>query len=212
MAEIINNIAKVRKQRGLSQQQLADKVGAHVITISNLERGRAPLTSEWMERLSIALRVDESLLLKMERPLKIFVGAELTASRLLFREAEDMEHAENMQFSVAIAETPGNFSADSHRWAVLRDDSLYPVFQEFDVVRLVPVLENNEDEFAWAKRRLCIVMPHGEDKAYIGYLSGESVEGHLKVNRIVGPPVDVDGPSIIFVIDRAIYQPSFRED
>jgi transcriptional regulator with XRE-family HTH domain len=212
MAEITNNIAKVRKQRGLSQQQLADKVGAHVITISNLERGRAPLTSEWMERLSIALRVDESLLLKMERPLRVFVGAELTANRLIFWEAEDIENSENMQFSVAIAETPGNFSADSHRWAVLRDASLYPVFQELDVVRVVPVLENNEDEFEWAKQRLCIVMPRGKEEIYVGYLSRESVEGHLKVNRIVGPPIDVDGPSIIFVIDRAIYQPVFRED
>ena len=35
-----NRIAEERKARGMTQQQLADAVGAHWITISKLERGR----------------------------------------------------------------------------------------------------------------------------------------------------------------------------
>ncbi len=52
-----NRIAHFRKVAGLTQQQLADKVGSHWITISKLERGVNGLSVDWMERLAEPLGV-----------------------------------------------------------------------------------------------------------------------------------------------------------
>jgi len=58
-----NRIAEARKARGMTQQQLADAVGSHWITISKLERGRIRLTTDWLERLAKPLGVSERDLL-----------------------------------------------------------------------------------------------------------------------------------------------------
>jgi transcriptional regulator with XRE-family HTH domain len=58
-----NRIAEERKARGMTQQQLADAVGSHWITISKLERGRIKLTTDWLEKLSKPLGVNPSDLL-----------------------------------------------------------------------------------------------------------------------------------------------------
>jgi transcriptional regulator with XRE-family HTH domain len=52
-----NRIAEERKAKGMTQQQLADAVGAHWITISKLERGRIKLTTDWLEKLAEPLGV-----------------------------------------------------------------------------------------------------------------------------------------------------------
>ena len=52
-----NRIAAERKARGMTQQQLADAVGAHWITISKLERGHIKLTTDWLEKLAKPLGV-----------------------------------------------------------------------------------------------------------------------------------------------------------
>ena len=55
-----NNIAALRDQVGVTQEELADKVGAHPVTISNLERGKLPLTLDWKGRIAAALGADIS--------------------------------------------------------------------------------------------------------------------------------------------------------
>ena len=50
-------LLRVRNARGMTQQKLADQVGAHWITISKLERGIIKLTTEWMEKLAAPLGV-----------------------------------------------------------------------------------------------------------------------------------------------------------
>jgi DNA-binding XRE family transcriptional regulator len=52
-----NRIAEERKAKGMTQQQLADAVGAHWITISKLERGRIKLTTDWLEKLAEPLGI-----------------------------------------------------------------------------------------------------------------------------------------------------------
>jgi len=52
-----NRIAERRKSLGITQQQLADAVGAHWITISKLERGKIKLTTEWLDKLANPLSV-----------------------------------------------------------------------------------------------------------------------------------------------------------
>jgi ribosome-binding protein aMBF1 (putative translation factor) len=45
-----------RKSKGWSQEQLAEALGSHAVTISNLERGKLPLTHEWVTRIDAVLR------------------------------------------------------------------------------------------------------------------------------------------------------------
>jgi len=50
-----NNIKEIRKDRGLSQEQLANAVHTTKATISKLENGDIQLTMEWMRRLANVL-------------------------------------------------------------------------------------------------------------------------------------------------------------
>ncbi len=50
-----NRIRDLRKQNGLNQQQLADRIGTTGQQVGHLEAGRRKLTQDWMERLAQGL-------------------------------------------------------------------------------------------------------------------------------------------------------------
>ena len=50
-----NSIRALRKQNGLSQQELAKRIGTTGQRVGNLENGRRKLTQDWMERLAAGL-------------------------------------------------------------------------------------------------------------------------------------------------------------
>lgn len=53
----MNRIREIRKRRGLTGKELADKVGTDQVNISRLENGKRKLTEEWMRRIAKALEV-----------------------------------------------------------------------------------------------------------------------------------------------------------
>jgi len=53
-----NRIAEWRTARGLTQEQLADLVGAHFTTINRIENGKQGLSQKWIEKLSKVLEVN----------------------------------------------------------------------------------------------------------------------------------------------------------
>ncbi len=53
--EQINNIRRWRKQRGLTMQDLAERIGTSQQQIDRLEKGRRRLTVDWLVRLSQGL-------------------------------------------------------------------------------------------------------------------------------------------------------------
>jgi transcriptional regulator with XRE-family HTH domain len=55
VAKVRNRIAEWRRAAGLTQEELAERVGTTGNSISRLERGETRLNTEWMERLSKAL-------------------------------------------------------------------------------------------------------------------------------------------------------------
>src|SRR5690349_9282124 len=57
-AAVENNVAAYRKQRGLSQTDLADKVGTTLNMLGKLERGDRTLDIEWLEKIGRALDVE----------------------------------------------------------------------------------------------------------------------------------------------------------
>jgi len=61
-----NKITDLRKQKGLSQKELAQRIGTSGQQVGHLEAGRRQLTQDWMERLATGLEC---------RPEDLFVGA-----------------------------------------------------------------------------------------------------------------------------------------
>lgn len=55
-------LAKLRKDRNLTQQALADRIGMHVIQIRRYERGSSQPTLDVIRRLAVALSVSSDTL------------------------------------------------------------------------------------------------------------------------------------------------------
>lgn len=58
-----NNLYTIRKQKGLSQKDIAEMLGVSYQQISFLENGDRQLTDAWLERLSKALNCTKAELL-----------------------------------------------------------------------------------------------------------------------------------------------------
>lgn len=54
----MDNMSKIRKARNLTQQQLADMVGANQATISKIEQGNGNPTLDMINRIATALHVE----------------------------------------------------------------------------------------------------------------------------------------------------------
>lgn len=59
---------KIRKEKGLSQPELAERIGTTTQQISKLENGDRKLAPEWIDRLSKALQCSKAELLGEEAP------------------------------------------------------------------------------------------------------------------------------------------------
>lgn len=68
MTAPVNRIAEMRKQAGLTQQALADKLGIHWVTVSKIERGNIKLTFERCKQIASALGVSERVLIYTDDP------------------------------------------------------------------------------------------------------------------------------------------------
>lgn len=77
----MNRIAEFRKKRGLTQIELAEKLGTTQGALSSWETGRVSLTSDNLIRLSEALNcsTDELLGLEEKEPVLVNNDPELTA-------------------------------------------------------------------------------------------------------------------------------------
>lgn len=62
------NIRRLRRERGLSQEELADEIGVHRTFMGGIERGERNLTLQTFERLAQRLGVDPVSLLTEPDP------------------------------------------------------------------------------------------------------------------------------------------------
>lgn len=193
-----NKIAFFRKMRRMTQQELADEIGAHWITVSKLERGILPLTLEWSGKLSRALKVDESEF----RPAvtaNIFVSSLVKEGKLIG--TEDGE-PHTVAFDTA-AINPGNTF-----WAVVADNALYPHFQSGDLLRLVVTVDEPKKYVG----RLCLVRPADEPRYYICYLEQGRTPGTFTARLLTSRPLVDIKISTVALIERAIFQPKLTKE
>jgi transcriptional regulator with XRE-family HTH domain len=125
MANSFNGIAGARKRLGLTQQQLAEKVGTHWITISKLERGKQQLTRAWIDKLSGALGIGYDELLG-SGPLKPSHQIEVVSSL----RGDLVERIEPPDAVEIIRREP-----NTGYWLRVGDESWKPFFLAGDLVR-----------------------------------------------------------------------------
>ena len=82
-------LAQLRKQRGLSQEELARRVGAIQVVISDYENGKSRLFAETAVRFAAALDVPVQELLQVSKP--VAVEPAHRPSRRLLRRMEQIE-------------------------------------------------------------------------------------------------------------------------
>jgi transcriptional regulator with XRE-family HTH domain len=82
-------LAQLRKQRGLSQEELARRVGAIQVVISDYENGKSRLFAETAVRFAAALDVPVQELLQVSKP--VAVEPAHRPSRRLLRRMEKIE-------------------------------------------------------------------------------------------------------------------------
>jgi DNA-binding XRE family transcriptional regulator len=192
-----NKIAELRKKRKMSQQQLADAVGSHWVTISNIERGKAPLTLEWANRIGKALQVDADAIMQNEEPPVVHIEGMLGSHGIeLWPEGS----------TVSLPISPG-ISIPYPFWLVISDNDAYPIFQIGDLARVIAIDHLRSDHLKVCIGCLCVVEWEGSDRAAIGYLNQGRTPHTFSVTRITAPPINEIKITKIGLIDRGIYQP-----
>jgi transcriptional regulator with XRE-family HTH domain len=196
-----NKIAEVRKRRKMSQQALADAVGAHSVTISNLERGKAKLTHEWLDKIAAALGVDWPALLDDEPATRVYVAGYIAKQGEVHWTTETTTVDAKLGFT----------SVYGAEWLLVGDDTLYPAFQAGDLLRMVVVDDEEPEILAACLGRLCLVQSTTNDNQFIGYLQRGTAANRFTFNRISATPITDVEIKLLCVIDRAMYRPALPE-
>lgn len=194
-----NRIGELRKVRKLTQQQLADAVGSHWITISKLERGVMRLSDEWRGAIAKALGVDEWELIVGARALPtVHVEGRIEeGGKIIPLEEEDTSEAFHLSTDY--------FTHPGYRWLVVAGDALWPWYQDGDRICISLLAE---DEIDNARGRVCVAWyasPNGTEEVTVGILDRGRPDGNYTINRIGGPPVRNIRLSSLAVVAMVVY-------
>ena len=152
-----NNIAKIRKRKGMTQQQLADLLGVHWITISKLERGVMQITGGWLERLAASLKVS---------------AAEIWGTT----KAREVEVSGHIYEGLRVGEYEPGFMAaigfegesdPTAAWFEVSDDSLGPFFHKGDLIEFSWIMNEDVEKLVG---RVCLIRTTN-DELTIGILN-----------------------------------------
>jgi transcriptional regulator with XRE-family HTH domain len=132
-----NRIAEIRKAKQLSQQDLAEAVGAHWITISKLERGKMQLTGDWLNRLAGALDVTPGDILPARR------RAADIAIMARFGRAGTVEPLTDVAPARSLAQASS--CGQDGFWVEAMGEALWPPFRQGDLIKFVAVNASDLD-------------------------------------------------------------------
>lgn len=193
-----NRISEWRRHKGFSQQQLADAVGGHWVTISKLERGVMGLSDEWREKIAAALGVSQwDLVAGAYRLPTVHVAGMIEEGGRVV--ALDPENSDAFQVSTSL------FTSPAYRWLVVAGDALWPWYQDGDRLCLWGVHPNEIDSIFG---RVCMVIyekSDDEQEVAVGVLEGRTTEGRFTISRVGMPALrDVKVVSVE-VVAMAVY-------
>lgn len=169
-------IAPLRKAAGMTQQELADAVGAHLITISRLERGEIKLTEEWMRKLAGPLGLaDPSHLMGPDE-----IIAKVNIEHFVDGKGQVIEADESDFWFFS---GPALYEPDK-RWIKIEGEALFPWYRPRDnvAVRLsVEPVSVHIGRLGLAKT--------AEGEEYLGLLTGSSNVGTFEIHFPSAAPV-----------------------
>jgi transcriptional regulator with XRE-family HTH domain len=131
-----NRIAEIRKARKLTQQELADQLGVHWVTISKLERGIMQMTGGWADRLAKALGVSTTEIWED------YAYREITVDGIVEGNSITVVKSGGLVFNML-----GTHLGDiTSRWLLITDDSLSPFFGNGDLLQFTLAFSEMDDE------------------------------------------------------------------
>lgn len=150
-----NKIAEIRRRKKLTQQQLAERLGVHTITVSKLERGVMQLTSSWIERLAKAMEVAQS---------ELWMITDL----MRFEANGQVSDGDRVQ---VVDPSENGFSTFRHplgdptsKWLHVQDDSLLPFAGEGDLLQFSLLQMDEIEKSDLLNGRLCMYVLEGTEE------------------------------------------------
>lgn len=204
--EASNNIATIRKAKGLTQQQVAELTGSHWITISKLERGVIRLTEDWMRRLATALEVNEV-------DLVLWTNKTLYRTHVRGRVFDDGHIEEFDANGPTVILHSDFFLRPWYYWYEAAGDALWPWFQDGDLVCVMDMEgAGNIGEYIG---KLALVWSGGQ--AHIGRIEKTESQGVYDLFGGGRPPIrnivpENFAPVVMAVMNVPIDAPQSRED
>lgn len=189
----LNRISELRLSRRWSQGELAEKCGAHWVTISKLERGQMQLTQDWMERLGKVFDVHPTEILSdppLHRTIYVAGGIKdaTTMNNYNFvadSDSPSFEFDSSVQFSVQF----GTPQPDRTAWYLIDTEVFYPIIRDGDFVRFTYPAEFNLYLFIG---RICLIEPNDDRKVrLIGVPTRGSSEGLFDI-QVYGKDMLID--------------------
>jgi transcriptional regulator with XRE-family HTH domain len=194
-----NRIAEIRRDRRLSQAELADLLAIHPITVSKLERGVMKLTSDWMSRFASALRIEAAELIS-DSPSARSVYVSGTIER--DGQVSDIDDGETVAFKFDL----GSPLEIDVRWYFVGVEAFFESFTQGDVLRFSEVRDLKEHV-----GRICLIetKPVG---AFVGKILPSIEPGRFDLHRPGAPTLMAPVVERAFVLSLALYGPAALTD
>lgn len=147
-----DTITKARKEAKVSQAELAKRVGVHWITISRLERGVIPVTTDWTFRILRALKadMDGTILYGMMKRGTLVTGSIVPSNRV------------QISKNVVVSTFNTKPFTDDSRWYQMLSMDWDPIARLGDVVRFT---KPSGPDWMFAYGRLCLAQ--GSKKKFV---------------------------------------------
>jgi DNA-binding XRE family transcriptional regulator len=178
-----NRIAEFRRKRGLTQQQVAERVGTHWVTISRLENGRQDLKWEWVEKLATVLDVNPMDLMQRNRALaQVPVTGVITPGGSA--EAFDLENLPKKLVYSGLFDDPQSF------FLLVVGDGLGPFFHDGDLMRFTQAETEKYEDYIG---RFCAIWDESDEFAgeevFVGIMRRGREPGTVDLHNAGYPPI-----------------------
>ncbi|UDU21055.1 helix-turn-helix domain-containing protein [Sinorhizobium meliloti] len=172
-----NNIAEIRRKKKITQQQLADRLGVHVITVSKLERGVMQLTGSWLERLAQALETSQ---------MELWGGFKLLSMDASGRlhDGENIEVVDPSENSFSAFRNP--LGEPDAKWLHVQDNTLLPFFGEGDLVQFSLMGERELESAEYLDGRLCMYNVTGSQELHLGIIGKKHSVSEFDIRSMNG--------------------------
>lgn len=193
-----NRIAEIRRKKKITQQQLADRLGVHVITVSKLERGVMQLTSSWIERLANALdvpQVDLWLITELQ-------GID-ASGRIFNGDRIDVVEPEENRFSTF--RSP--LGDPTSKWLHVQDNTLLPYAGEGDLMQFSLMQSDKVEASDLLDGRLCMYALEDSNDVRLAIREKRHDDGSYDLRSMNGRLIKDCRPAVVWYFSG--YQPNW---